>query len=278
MKDGKIEFYGRKIMSNKIDINTLIDMMLKESTTSTQDYFNKINVTPSDFKKYKSKGKKSIINQSEDDEDINKSDSLKKKEAEPESKTISKPKVKPDFSEEEKEDYSEIKIKDANVFRKVIKLIGRFRAGYSIEESEANEKFKRYFTDLTLAEREILYIFLKAFVIMVDPEINDAYNEESEETGSRQGSKVTSLPLPNQYGLRVSGGSIVKKEEKPKEEKSEKPEEEKPESGNQESKPEEKDSKSVDKETEITTSPIVVGESKQDKSNILKLLKEYSDD
>ena len=89
---------------------------------------------------------------------------------------------------------------------------------------------------------------------------------------------MTSLPLPSQYGLRVSGGSIVKKEEKPKEEKSEKSEEEKPEGGNQESKPEEKDSKSVDKETEITTSPIVVGESKQDKSSILKLLKEYSDD
>ena len=282
-------------MKDNINVQDFFNLLLNENYSSLDDYFNSINLDKEELSKFRSKKKsKKQINQHEEEELINNKetskDSLRKEKTKNDSEIgredspRSGESVAPDFSEEEKKDYSKVDLKEANVFREVVKLIGRMRAGYSIEEEEIEEKFKFYFTQLTLTERETLYLFLKAFVIMIDPEINDASSEEDEESDSVEGDdsidKKIRLPLPKDHGINIerkkdkndNKAKSLDTEEKENKEVS-RSSKTSPESENiNKNSKEEKNIKKKDEKPK--QSVIVVGESKQNKKEIINYLKE----
>ena len=160
---------------NKVKVEDFFGLLLSENYSSLDDYFNSISLDKKELSNFKAKKKsKEKINQQEEDIAQNKKDKEKslrknkpdnvsnfvndKKSGEKDKEEKSPETVPPDFSEEEKKDYSKVDLKEANIFREVVKLIGRMRAGYSIEEDYIEEKFKFYFTQVAKAMANVYQV------------------------------------------------------------------------------------------------------------------------
>ena len=204
-----------------------------------------------DSRKIKSpKGKKS-----------KKSNILNRKSNEEEEDNVDIPKdLQPDFTEEEEneENPNAISLEEAHVFTSFVDTLNRFRAAGSLKDSEVNEQLKIYFKLLSPGERQAIYVIFKGLIQVADL----VKGNDSGKTADR----------PITSGINISTSSQSKKE-KP--------------SGNEDGSETKLPDQAIknkaiqkpSKSDSTSNNPIAVSisDSVQDKSDIMKVLKEVNE-
>lgn len=131
---------------------------------------------------------------------------------------------------------STINLSDALEFKKLVKVLNQFRASHSLTDKEVKTELEEYFNKLTSEEKKVLHVFIKGLVqvTLLDVDGKSAYSPSDLKFSISKNGSATSEKLK----------SIAKKQ------------------------------KSKEDAEKLSTSPIKIGESKQDVSKILKLVKE----
>ena len=181
-----------------------------------------------------SKRNSSSVKKEDDDGEESSTDALKKRVG------ISKEK-----DEEESEDEivktpdespSTINLSDAMQYEKLVDVLNQFRASHSLSDPDVSEELNKYFEKLSAEEKKVLHVFLKGLVqvTLLDVDGKAAYSPTDLKFSISKKGSATSEKLKS-----------IKRRQKSKE-----------------------DAEKLD------NAPIKIGESIQNKSMILKVLKE----
>ena len=143
--------------------------------------------------------------------------------------------------EEEKPEPTSVNLSDAVSYEKFIDDLNMFRAAHSFSDKSISTELQAYFDSLTKEEKQVMHILIKGLihVTMMDVKGKSAktpsdFNISVKKTGATNKEKQNSL------NKRISA---------------------------------EKSGKKVDNNTPISVSPIKIGESKQNKIEILKVIR-----
>ena len=130
---------------------------------------------------------------------------------------------------------STIDLKDAFSYDILVKLLNQFRAAHSFSDKEISDELKKYFKKLSQEEKKVLHVFIKGLIqiTLMDVKGNSAYS-------------------PSDLKFIITKTGSVSSEKKRSLKKRIKAE---------------KEGKKVDNQT-----PIKIGEAKQDKSKIYRIL------
>jgi hypothetical protein len=239
MSAGKIELFGRNKMSS-YDIFELLESIVKETAVPleqvTQMHDAYSNEIGEQGLKAPSKGNKANVNQNNDvdEDDGTIIDTAKEEIKDEEYKKIKKEPVKLDLSKSTK--YNEF-TDNVNLLRSAPSL-------------GANEQLKVFFNELSGNEKKCLYVFIKS---LIDVTINNVDGK--------------SAHAPRKFNLII---------EDPKSVQSSKPKEtSKPKAASKPGEDEKPSQETPAQETPAQVddrAPIVVGEAKQDKNSILKII------
>lgn len=173
-------------------------------------------------------------------------DSVKEDEDESEeSESIEKLKDKTGVSDEEEEKSEKVRTPDESPstidladgmnFDKLVDVLNQFRASRSLTDAEVNNELQKYFEKLTSEEKKVLHVFLKGLVqvTLIDVDGKAAYT-----------------PSDLKFDISKSGSATSEKIKSIK-----------------------RKQKSKKAAKELSNSPIKIGESVQDKSEMLSILK-----
>jgi len=131
---------------------------------------------------------------------------------------------------------STINLADAMQFEKLIDVLNQFRASHSLTDKDVSVEMQKYFSKLTSEEKKVLHVFLKGLVqiTLLDVDGKAAYS-----------------PSDLKFDISKSGSASSEKIKSIK-----------------------RKQKSKEAAKDLSNSPIKIGESKQNKASILKLIRE----
>lgn len=162
-----------------------------------------------------------------------------------------------DTDESEEKEYK-VNLKDADDFEKFISLLNKFRAAHSFTEGQINEELKRYFDRLSDSEKKCMHVFFKALIQITLVEI-----------------KGKAAYVPSDLGISVSKNSSTNSEKKDSKKLKNKIDSEIADSEDIDISQNSREKLQKNSKQDDFNSPIKIGEAKQDKSDIIKLLKSY---
>lgn len=162
-----------------------------------------------------------------------------------------------DTDESEEKEYK-VNLKDADDFEKFISLLNKFRAAHSFTEGQINEELKRYFDRLSDSEKKCMHVFFKALIQITLVEI-----------------KGKAAYVPSDLGISVSKNSSTNSEKKDSKKLKNKIDSEIADSEDIDISQNSREKLQKKSKQDDFNSPIKIGEAKQDKSDIIKLLKSY---
>lgn len=238
-------------MNSYLKAINLIEQLLNEKSEveisfdpNSADNFIQASLERGTHAKSKSKNrKKDKLNQTKqetdeeelDDSDIDDDDNSKEDD---------------DSDAEDEKDYK-VNLVDAVDFEKLIPLLNKFRAAHSFSEGKINDELKTYFRRLSDSEKKALHVFIKALIqiTLVDVKGKAAYT-------------------PEDLGISIIKKSSTKSEKDSSKKLKDKLKDEYDDDNVRDKLQFDKKSKEQD-----FNSPIKIGESKQNKDDILKLLK-----
>ena len=141
---------------------------------------------------------------------------------------------------------------------KFIKQRYKFRAAHSFTEGQINEELKRYFDRLSDSEKKCMHVFFKALIQITLVEI-----------------KGKAAYVPSDLGISVSKNSSTNSEKKDSKKLKHKIDSEIADSEDIDISQNSREKLQKKSKQDDFNSPIKIGEAKQDKSDIIKLLKSY---
>ena len=144
---------------------------------------------------------------------------------------------------EEKEEPTSVNLSDAVSYEKLVDDLNMFRAAHSFSEKSIAKELQDYFSSLTKEEKQVLHVFIKGLIHVTLMDV-----------------KGKSAKTPSDFSLKITKSGATSKEKKKSLDKRISAE---------------KQGKKVDNNTPIKT-PIKIGESYQNKSEILKVIKNNS--
>ncbi len=136
---------------------------------------------------------------------------------------------------EEKEEPTSVNLSDAASYEKLVDDLNMFRAAHSFSDTKISKELKSYFESLTKEEKQVLHVLIKGLIHVTMMDV-----------------KGKSAKTPSDFSLNVKKSGATSKEKK--------------KSLNKRIAAE-KQGKKVDSNT-----PIKIGESKQNKSEVLKVI------
>lgn len=237
-------------MNSYLKAINLIEQLLNEKSEvqvsfdpNSADDFIQASLEAGTHKSKSGNSKKDKLNQTKqetdeeelDDSDIDDDDNSKKDD---------------DSDVEDEKDYK-VNLVDAVDFEKLIPLLNKFRAAHSFSEGKINDELKTYFKRLSDSEKKALHVFIKALIqiTLVDVKGKAAYT-------------------PEDLGISIIKKSSTKSEKDSSKKLKDKLKDEYDDDNVRDKLQFDKKSKEQD-----FNSPIKIGESKQNKDDILKLLK-----
>ena len=136
---------------------------------------------------------------------------------------------------------STIDLSDASKFRKLVSNLNQFRASHSLSDEEVNNELEKYFDRLTADEKKILHVFIKGLtqVTLLDVSGKTAY-------------------VPSDLNFKVSKGGAVSSEKIKSKKRLQQLTKDTPDS----------------EVSAATNTPIRIGDSIQEKYDVLKVIKE----
>lgn len=136
---------------------------------------------------------------------------------------------------------STIDLSDASKFRKLISNLNQFRASHSLSDEEVNDELEKYFDRLTADEKKILHVFIKGLtqVTLLDVSGKTAY-------------------VPSDLNFKVTKGGAVSSEKLKSKKRLQQLTKDTPDT----------------EVSDATNTPIRIGDSIQEKYDILKVIKE----
>jgi len=236
MKDGKIELNGKdKMKDNDIKASNFDLFSLLESAV-----FEDTEVS---WEKERDRASSMTLDASKGGYNASKSKTKKKKKV-----NQSSPKEE-DFdiiddeededdtldAEEEKEEPTSVNLSDAVSYEKLIDDLNMFRAAHSFSDKSISKELKEYFSSLTKEEKQVLHVLLKGLIHVTLMDV-----------------KGKSAKTPSDFSFNISKSGATSKEKKKSLDKKISAE---------------KQGKKVDNNT-----PIKIGESFQNKSDVLKVI------
>lgn len=138
-------------------------------------------------------------------------------------------------AEEEKEEPTSVNLSDAVSYEKLIDDLNMFRAAHSFSDKSISKELKEYFASLTKEEKQVLHVLLKGLIHVTLMDV-----------------KGKSAKTPSDFSFNISKSGATSKEKKKSLDKKISAE---------------KQGKKVDNNT-----PIKIGESFQNKSEVLKVI------
>ena len=244
MKNGKIELSGRdRMKSNNTKASSFDLFSLIESTVfeDTEVPWNKVR---GDIDKQ--------INQALDDNYHTKKTKSKKSKKDKLNQTNKKEEefdivddeeVENEEVEEEREEPTSVNLSDAVSYEKLVDDLNMFRAAHSFSDKSISKELQEYFSSLTKEEKQVLHVLIKGLIHVTLMDV-----------------KGKSAKTPSDFSLNITKSGATSKEKK--------------KSLNKRIDAE-KEGKKVDNNTPIKT-PIKIGESFQNKSEILRVLRRNS--
>lgn len=139
------------------------------------------------------------------------------------------------IDDEEKEEPTSVNLSDAVSYEKLVDDLNMFRAAHSFSDKEISKELKEYFASLTKEEKQVLHVLLKGLIHVTLMDV-----------------KGKSAKTPSDFSFNISKSGATSKEKKRSLDKKISAE---------------KQGKKVDNNT-----PIKIGESFQNKSDILKVM------
>ena len=143
----------------------------------------------------------------------------------------------------EKPEPTSVNLSDAVIYEKFVDDLNMFRAAHSFSDKEISTELQNYFNSLSREEKQVMHILIKGLIHVTMMDV-----------------KGKSAKTPSDFSLKVIKTGATSREKKKS-------------LDNRISA--EKKGKSVDKNTPISVEKIKIGESIQDKSEILKVLNSY---
>ncbi len=158
-----------------------------------------------------------------------------------------------DSDAEDEKDYK-VNLVDAVDFEKLIPLLNKFRAAHSFSDGKINDELKTYFKRLSDSEKKALHVFIKALIqiTLVDVKGKAAYTPED-----------LGISIIKKSSTRSEKDSSKKLKDKLKDEYDD----------SEDEKIRDKLQSKTNSKDEDFNSPIKIGEVKQNKEDIFKLLK-----
>ena len=222
--------------SNNFDLFSLIESIVSEDQ---QMSWPKVRSQADDNKKSAKKGGYDADENKSKKDKVN--DKAKKSSPKEEDFDIIDDEDREDDEEEteEKEEPTSVNLSDATSYEKLVDDLNMFRAAHSFSDKKISRELKDYFNSLEKEEKQVLHVLIKGLIHVTLMDV-----------------KGKSAKTPSDFSLKIIKSGVTSKEKKKSLDKRISAE---------------KQGKKVDNNTPINA-PIKIGESYQNKSDILKVL------
>jgi len=241
-------------MKQYFDAISIIAELLNESNeeeVSSDDIAQQTDLFNDEMQK---QGLHSKNKSKKDDKKLRDKSYKQQKEEDEEEEEISDTDDSEEEDDEETEKDYKINLVDAVDFDKFISLLNKFRAAHSFSDGSINDELQSYFSRLSDDEKKTLHVFFKALIqiTLMDVKGKAAY-------------------VPSDIGFKISKSSSTKDEKNKSKKLKNKLDDDFEDDEEEYTRDKIQNKKKTNKYD--FNSPIKIGESKQNKDDILKLLK-----